>query len=202
MQGERESIANARQRSQETTRQRLLECAAQLFAAYGSVGTRTGDIARAAEVAVGTVYLHFKDKDALLKEVLRLALTRLRQELAQNSPQSSSPVRDKMLALASFTEKFPDLAAVLFNGGNLSTTPGQEALGFLTMSQERGLTEGVSLGYYRGDLNSAIAARAMVGSMVQVLGWWARHPEAATSEEIVQVLTVLRMEGLGTGLGR
>ena len=102
-----------------------------------------------------------------------------------------------MVALASFTEHFPDLARVLFDGGNLSTTPGREALDFLTLSQERGLTEGVARGYYRGDLNSALAARAMVGSLVQLLGWWAQTPEAATREEVIEALTVLRLEGLG-----
>ena len=74
MEGERQPVAGARRRSQEATRNALIEAAAGLFAAHGSAGTRTADIARAAGVAVGTVYLHFKDKDALLKEVLRVAL--------------------------------------------------------------------------------------------------------------------------------
>jgi len=197
MEGERQPIAGARRRSQEATRNSLLEAAAGLFAAQGSDGTRTADIARQAGVAVGTVYLHFKDKDTLLKEVLKLALGRLKQELLKFPPSSPTPVRDKMVALVSFTEHFPDLARVLFHGGNLATTPGREALDFLTVSQERGLTDGVSKGYYRGDLNSALAARAMVGSMVQVLGWWAHQPEVATREEVIEALTVLRLEGLG-----
>lgn len=198
MQGEPQPLPGARRRSQESTRQRLLEAATTLFARQGAAHTRTADIARLAEVAVGTVYLHFQDKDALLKEVLRLALARLKQELLKSPSPSQQPVRDKMVALAAFTEHFPDLAAVLFSGSSLSTTPGQEALDFLTQSQERGLLEGVSHGYYRGDINSAVAARAMVGSLVQVLGWWARFPEAATREEVIEALTVLRLDGLRT----
>ncbi|PID80770.1 hypothetical protein CSB20_05770 [bacterium DOLZORAL124_64_63] len=197
MEGQRQPIARARQRSQEATRIALIEAATGLFAAHGIAGTRTADIARAAGVAVGTVYLHFKDKDALLKAVLKLALGRLKQELIRFPPSSATPVQDKMVALASFTENFPDLASVLFDGGNLSTIPGQEALDFLTQSQERGLQEGVTKGYYRGDLNRALAARAMVGSLVQVLRWWAKHPEMATRQEVIKALTVLRLEGLG-----
>ncbi len=188
---------NARQRSLVDTRNRLLESAAHLFAEKGSNKTRTTDIAQSAQVAVGTVYLHFKSKDALLKEVLKIALTCLKQEIAKFPPNSENQVLNKMASLATFTQHFPDLAAVLFDGGNLATSPGKDVLEFLTASQERGLLEGVAKGYYRGDLNSALAARAMVGSLTQVLSWWAKNPEAATKEEVINSLTTLRLEGLG-----
>lgn len=190
------SSMNARQRSQADTRNRLLESAARLFAEKGSKNTRTADIATSSQVAVGTLYLHFKTKDVLLKEVLKLALNRLKQEIAKFPPDSMNPVLNKMEALASFTEHFPDLAAVLFDGGNLSTTPGQEVQDFLTSSQERGLLEGVAQGYYRGDINSALTARAMVGSLTQVLWWWAKNPELVTKKEVIDTLTTLRLEGL------
>ncbi len=187
---------NARQRSQQATRLRLLESAARLFAKKGSKNTRTNDIAQNAEVAVGTVYLHFKDKDALLKEVLKEALTRLKQEIAKYPSDSNNLVWNKMAALASFTEHFPNLAAVLFDGSNLATTPGKEAFDFLASSQERGLIEGIAKGYYRGDIHSGLAARAMVGSLIQVLSWWVKNPEAVTKEEVIESLTSLRLEGL------
>ena len=187
---------NARQRSQQATRLRLLESSAQLFAINGSKKTRTIDIAQDAGVAVGTVYLHFKDKDALLKEVLNEALTRLKQEIAKYPVESHSLVETKMTALASFTEHFPHLAAVLFDGGNLSTSPGQEAFEILTVSQERGLIEGVAKGFYRGDLHSGLVARAMVGSLIHVLSWWAKNPEVITKQEVINSLTALRIEGL------
>jgi len=188
---------NARKRSQEETRNRLLESAAHLFALNGSKKTRTSDIAKGAEVAVGTVYLHFKDKDSLLKEVLKVALTRLKQEIAKYPAESNSLVENKMAALAAFTEHFPNLAAVLFDGGNLATTPGKEAFDFLIASQERGLIDGVAQGYYRGDLHSGLVARAMVGSLVQVLSWWVKNPEVITKQEVIESLTSMRMEGLG-----
>ena len=191
-----ESSMNARQRSQADTRRRLLESAAQLFAEKGSKNTRTTDVAKRSQVAVGTVYLHFKSKDSLLKEVLREALARLKQEIAKFPLDTNNVVRNKMAALATFTAHFPDLAAVLFDGGNLSTIPGREVLDFLTASQERGLLDGVANGYYRGDLNSGLAARAMVGSLVFVLAWWAKNPELATLEEVIETLTSMRLEGL------
>lgn len=187
---------NARQRSQADTRSRLLESAAHLFAEKGSKNTRTNDVAQMSGVAVGTVYLHFKSKDLLLKEVLKEALTRLKQEISKYPPDSGNLVRDKMAGLATFTEHFPHLAAVLFDGGNLATSSGKEVMDFLTASQERGLLEGVAKGYYRGDLNSGLAARAMVGTLTQVLSWWAKNPEVVAKDEVIDFMTTMRLEGL------
>ena len=44
------------------------------FTAKGFAATRLDDVARRAGVAKGTIYLHFKDKDALFQELVRTAL--------------------------------------------------------------------------------------------------------------------------------
>lgn len=199
MEGQPQKLPNARQRSQIETRTRLLEVAAHLFAQDGCNKTTTKNLASHAGVAVGTVYLHFGDKDALLQEVLKTSISRLKQEMGKISPGETdgfSLVQAKMNGLANFTRRFPDLAAVLFDPGNLATPAGQEAANFLTKSQENGLMAGISAGYYRGDLHSGLAARALVGILVQILGWWARNPQAASQTEIVEILTELRMNGL------
>lgn len=199
MEGKREKLPNARQRSQENTRTILLETAAHLFAQKGSTKTTTKSVAQAAGVAVGTVYLHFQDKDGLLKEVLKTALGRLKLELGKlpgPGPDGESVVRTKMEGLASFTQRYPDLAAVLFDSTNLSTPPGREAHNFLLKSQENGLMAGISAGYYRGDIHSGLASRAMVGVLVEILGWWGRNPDSVSKTEVVETLTVLRLNGL------
>ena len=52
------------------TRQGILEAARHPFAANGFAQTTIRDIARTADVAVGTVFLHFPDKSALLGAAL------------------------------------------------------------------------------------------------------------------------------------
>ena len=44
------------------------------FTAKGFAATRLDDVARRAGVAKGTIYLHFKDKEALFQELVRTAL--------------------------------------------------------------------------------------------------------------------------------
>jgi TetR/AcrR family transcriptional regulator, fatty acid metabolism regulator protein len=55
-------------------RRQILEGAIRAFAARGFYRTRVSDIAKAAGVADGTIYLYFKGKDDLLANVLRQAL--------------------------------------------------------------------------------------------------------------------------------
>jgi AcrR family transcriptional regulator len=199
MEGQPQKLPNARQRSQEETRRRLLDEAARLFAENGSHRTTTKEVATAAGVAVGTLYLHFKDKDGLLKDVLRTSLTRLKQELGKHpSSGGDGPgqVQIKMEALADFTHRFPHLAAVLFDPANLGTPAGREAHAFLLKSQENGLMAGISAGYYRGDIHSGLVARALVGILVEVLGWWGRNSEAASRSEVVETLVEMRLNGL------
>jgi len=200
MTDQQEPKENARQRSKSDTSRRLLEAGAKLFSERGSNNTRIVDVADLAGVAVGTLYLHFKDKDTLLKEILKAALGQLKLELAKLPPESEAEgyaqVEVKMTALANYTSRYPNLAAVLFNPANLASPSGKEAMDFLVISQEKGLFAGISEGYYRGDLHSGMTSRAMVGIMVNVLGWWANYQSSASIEEVVRVLTELRMKGL------
>src|SRR3569623_2114611 len=47
------------------------------FTARGYAATRLDDVAKRAGVAKGTIYLHFKDKEALFQELVRTALVPL-----------------------------------------------------------------------------------------------------------------------------
>jgi AcrR family transcriptional regulator len=47
----------------------ILECAARLFRHYGPAKTTIADIAREAQVGVGTVYLVFPSKEAIVEEL-------------------------------------------------------------------------------------------------------------------------------------
>jgi AcrR family transcriptional regulator len=57
---------NANQR-----RQAILDAALEEFAARGFAATRLEDVARRAQVAKGTIYLYFRDKESLFQELVR-----------------------------------------------------------------------------------------------------------------------------------
>lgn len=63
------------------------------FTAKGFAATRLDDVARRAGVAKGTIYLYFKDKEALFEELVRTALGPLVARLA-NPPTGEGSARD------------------------------------------------------------------------------------------------------------
>ena len=58
-------------------RKAILEAALEEFAVRGFAATRLDDVARRAEVAKGTIYLYFRDKESLFQELVRAMLSPL-----------------------------------------------------------------------------------------------------------------------------
>jgi AcrR family transcriptional regulator len=73
-------------------REAILAAALDEFAARGYEGARLDDVARRAGVAKGTIYLHFRDKEALFQELVRSVLNPLVAAL-EAVPQADLPVR-------------------------------------------------------------------------------------------------------------
>jgi Transcriptional regulator len=59
-----------RQLQKEQTKESLLKTAYEYFSEHGILNTRMSDIAQAAGVSHGTVFLHFKSQEALITEVV------------------------------------------------------------------------------------------------------------------------------------
>jgi AcrR family transcriptional regulator len=79
----------------------ILEAALDEFSARGFAGTRLDDVAQRAGVAKGTIYLHFKDKEALFQELVRTMLGPLVAGLEQ--------LRASDLPIRTVLERFADL---------------------------------------------------------------------------------------------
>jgi AcrR family transcriptional regulator len=63
--------ASLRTRLREATAAAILDAAEDIFAEQGLAGAHMNDIATRAGVAVGTMYNHFKDRDAMLAALMR-----------------------------------------------------------------------------------------------------------------------------------
>ncbi len=91
-----------RQRIRETTAQAILTAAEEVFASKGLHAAHMGEIAALAGVAVGTLYNHFADRDALLAGLLedRRAemLARIDEALGNVASPATTPTgfRDRL----------------------------------------------------------------------------------------------------------
>jgi AcrR family transcriptional regulator len=84
----------------EARRQAIVAAALAEFCARGFADTRLDDVARRAEVAKGTIYLHFRDKEALFREIVGTMLVPLVAVL--EAPPPDIPIRQTL-------ERFVDL---------------------------------------------------------------------------------------------
>ena len=63
-------MSGTRQLQKQTTRKRIIQSASRLFADHGILVTTTEQVARAAGVAHGTVFAHFRTQEALIVAVI------------------------------------------------------------------------------------------------------------------------------------
>jgi AcrR family transcriptional regulator len=71
-------------------RQAIIEAAFEAFIEQGYAATRLDDVAKRAGVAKGTIYLHFKDKQALFEELVRSAIVPVASRLTTPPPATGS----------------------------------------------------------------------------------------------------------------
>jgi AcrR family transcriptional regulator len=85
----------------EARRSAILDAALDEFSARGFAATRLDDVAKRAGVAKGTIYLHFKDKEALFQELVRTMLSPVVGRLEQ--------LREVDVPIRLVLERFVDL---------------------------------------------------------------------------------------------
>src|SRR5271166_3718094 len=93
---------NVRMAKAAARREAILGAALDEFSARGFAAARLDDVARRAGVAKGTIYLHFRDKEALFQELVRVMLVPLVAAL-EALPPADVPVR---ALLGGFIELF------------------------------------------------------------------------------------------------
>jgi AcrR family transcriptional regulator len=118
---------NSRAQKKEATRRRLVECALEQFALKGFRATPTADIAKAAGVAHGTVFVHFPTQEDLVTSVvedfgLRVA-SRLHELVAQ-----AAGLRQVLTAHLSCLEEFEGFYTRLVAEGRLLSSAARNTL--------------------------------------------------------------------------
>lgn len=89
----------------------ILKAAERLFQRYGPAKTTIADVAREADVAVGSVYLEFASKDALIEELSASRHKAVLAAMRAAAEQESRPFRDRLRAmLDARVESFLSLA--------------------------------------------------------------------------------------------
>jgi len=172
-------------KSRADKRRHILEAAVEVFAQTGFHKSRVSDVAKAANVADGTIYLYFKSKDEILLSIFEEAMA----EMIEAVESILAPIEDPFEQLRAFcrfhmsrVEKHRAVAKVLQVELRLSHTFMREykpsklkqyldIVGLI-------VTEGQSLGAMRADVNPIIIRRALFGALDEIAMQWILTPRA------------------------
>ncbi len=168
---DRNELTARKQRSDaERNRTRLLETAKIAFAEKGASAS-LDEIAKRAEVGIGTLYRHFPTRDALVEAVYRNELAQL-TETAKHLAATRAPVealREWLLLFIDYMATKHGMSEALNSivGGTaaLYATSGVQAKQLLTMLVDRAVANGdIRLDMNPLDLLRALAGVANIGA--------------------------------------
>jgi TetR/AcrR family fatty acid metabolism transcriptional regulator len=173
------STANKRKRAP-GKRDRILKAAVKVFAKNGFYATRVSEIAKAAGVADGTIYLYFKNKDDVLitifEEGIERLLTILREVAESEAPFENRIQRIIELQLGLMEEQ-RDLAEVITVNLRQSSRLLKQYATPLFMQYIDVIAgvvrDGQEEGSFRKDLNPRVVARSLFGAIDAILLTWA-----------------------------
>jgi AcrR family transcriptional regulator len=161
--------AGRQARRKAETRQRLLTAARSLFAEGGYDATRPQDIARAADVATGTFYLHFADKReaflAFTEQAAEELMTMIRAR-AVGSRGFEARLRHALEALFDFADRQPGVLSAAFADAAViaaAIPSGASLRDRLADSLARGLRADMQRGEVAGDFDPHVIAHGIVG---------------------------------------
>ena len=160
----------------EATRKTILRVAEKLFAEKGFNDTTTRDIAREANIAIGTVFLHFPDKPSLLAATLHEGIEEVLQNAYTTLPDDLL-IKEKLsyLARALYAHNFqtPVLTTILlketlFMEGEWGEVFQGQSMGFIAKVIEL-LTEAQKRGELKADANCPLIAMAFFSNYFMLL---------------------------------
>jgi len=160
-------------------REAILRAATKVFARGGYFNSKVADIARAAGVADGTVYLYFKSKEEILRSIFDRNTTEAIAEGREELSKIEDP-REKLRRIARHhLERLGadrDLA-VVFQVELRGTTKFMEEFSAAGLAQYLGLIrevfeQGQAAGVFRKDLNAKLVAKVLFGALDEMATNW------------------------------
>jgi TetR/AcrR family fatty acid metabolism transcriptional regulator len=198
--------STAKKKGASDKRDRILKAAIKVFAKNGFYATRVSEIAKAAGVADGTIYLYFKNKDDVLitifEDGIQQLLAILREVAASDEPFDQRITRIIELQLGLLEEQ-RDLAEVITVNLRQSSSLLKQYAAPLFMEYIEviaGLVrEGQKEGAFRKDINSRVVARSLFGALDAILLTWALgEADPASLRKAASHCANLFLEGLRT----
>jgi TetR/AcrR family fatty acid metabolism transcriptional regulator len=160
-------------------RDAILRAAIDVFAERGYFNAQVADVARAAGVAAGTVYLYFRSKDDLLVSIFEKTM----RDAIEDGRAIVAPLRDPIERLAAIARVHLERMgrdrslAVVFQVELRQSTKFMERFSSTLLREYLGviraiIVDGQKAGVFRKELNPTLAAKLFFGGLDEMATNW------------------------------
>jgi TetR/AcrR family fatty acid metabolism transcriptional regulator len=161
-------------------RERILDAAVRVFARKGFHATRVSEVAKAAGVADGTIYLYFESKDHLLISLFEHRVERLLAYLETELPRAPSAshrlqrIIELQLGLLEGERDLAEVVTVILRQSTklMKEYAAPKFNAYLDVIAGV-IAEGQAAGELRDDVSPHLAARAVFGALDGITMTWA-----------------------------
>jgi AcrR family transcriptional regulator len=181
----------------EVRRERLLEAAAEVFAARGYEGARVEQIAEAAGISAGLIYRHFDGKRELFEELLRQGARQLLEQTAAAAAPDHEGVErlergiDAFLA---FVQENRDLWRMMMRDepepGLVAIREGMYDAAVETVTQLLA-QDPEATRQHTSERELKLVAVVITGAARSLASWWTEHPEVPREELLATLMATL-----------
>jgi len=184
-------------------REAILRAATRVFAGNGYFNSKVADIARAADVADGTVYLYFKSKEEILHSIFDQNMAEAMAACHKLIEKVSDP-REKLRRIAALHLQRlgadRDLAVVFQVELRGSTKFMQEfsAAGFAEYLNLlcKIFEEGQRAGTFRKDLNAKVVSKILFGALDEMATNWIISKRSYQLEPMAEIVMDVFLSGV------
>lgn len=195
---------NKREQNRQEARQRLVDAWRALYVAREHTKTPISELAKKAEVSVGTFYALFSDRDELTQDTAVDSVSRMIQGINDLTWDGDADAYARVRAMLAFVLEFAERCPMEMRFFlRLSEADTPEAKAFMNVWDEfwEGHTrDALAIEYERAGteipFDARVALRASHGMVTEALDWWLAHPDSMSREDMVNSLTRLILWGL------
>jgi AcrR family transcriptional regulator len=171
----------------------LLAAARQVFTTHGFQDATITEVTQLADVATGTFYLHFQDKDELFVAVVEEGLDAIRHEFHDVlRQQPDTPILPLIIGTSLRTAYAQrDLFMLMSSGGPPLTQPHTQRAQAGFASHFIPALQAAQAAGHLASVDPALLAHLLSGLLLRAVTWWHDHDQPGPEEMADQILALL-----------
>ena len=198
----------AKQKSN-AVRESILESAIKVFAKTGFYKAKASEIARKADVAVGTIYNYFKNKDDILISIFNERIgelndsIRVAMQTVERPEEKLSVILDSTLSVLEQDRELAEVITIELRQSSkfFSSTAISSVIELLDLMTGV-IREGQQKGIYRADTDPRLVALMILGTLENLLHAWVLGSKVPELKEKYDVSLKQGIKNLKQILGR